>query len=38
MVNQAQIAQEQKEALKTNVPAAQTGPLPKWYVIHIQTS
>jgi len=38
MVNQAQIAQEQKEALKTNVPAAPTGPVAKWYVIHIQTS
>jgi len=32
-----QITQEQTEALKTNVPAA-TGPVPKWYVIHIQTS
>jgi transcriptional antiterminator NusG len=38
MVNQAQIAQEQKEALKTNVPAAPAGPVAKWYVIHIQTS
>jgi transcriptional antiterminator NusG len=38
MVNQAQIAQEQKEALKTNVPVAPAGPVAKWYVIHIQTS
>lgn len=38
MVNQAQIAEEQKEALKTNVSAAPTGPIAKWYVIHIQTS
>lgn len=38
MANQNQIAQEQKEALKTNVPATSTGPVPKWYVIHIQTS
>jgi len=33
-----QIVKEQTEALKTNVPAAKTGPIPKWYVIHIQTS
>jgi len=38
MVNPAQVAQEQKEALKTNVPVAPTGPTAKWYVIHIQTS
>lgn len=38
MVNQAQISQEQKKALKTNVPTAPAGPVPKWYVIHIQTS
>jgi transcriptional antiterminator NusG len=38
MVNPAQIAQEQKEALKTSVPVAPTGPTAKWYVIHIQTS
>lgn len=38
MVNQAQIAQEQKEALKSAVPVAPTGPIAKWYVIHIQTS
>lgn len=38
MVNQVQIASEQKEALKTNVPVAPTGPIAKWYVIHIQTS
>ena len=30
-----QIAKEQKEALKSNVPS---GLQPKWYVIHIQTS
>lgn len=33
-----QIVKEQQEALKTNVPVAKTGPIPKWYVIHIQTS
>ena len=38
MVNPVQIAQEQKEALKTSVPVAPTGPIAKWYVIHIQTS
>ena len=38
MVNPVQIAQEQKEALKTTVPVAPTGPTAKWYVIHIQTS
>src|SRR3989338_3086684 len=38
MLDQTQIAKEQTEALKTNVPAAPTGPVPKWYVIHIQTS
>lgn len=38
MANPTQIAEEQKEALKTNVPTAPTGPVPKWYVIHIQTS
>ncbi len=38
MVNSTQIAAEQKEALKTNVPVAPTGPVAKWYVIHIQTS
>lgn len=38
MIDQTQIAKEQTEALKTNVPAASTGPIPKWYVIHIQTS
>jgi len=38
MVNPVQIAQEQKEALKTTVPVAPTGPAAKWYVIHIQTS
>jgi len=30
-----QIVKEQKEALKSNIPS---GPIPKWYVIHIQTS
>jgi len=38
MVNPVQIAQEQKEALKTTVPVAPAGPTAKWYVIHIQTS
>ena len=38
MVDQTQIAKEQKEALKTSVPVAPTGPVAKWYVIHIQTS
>jgi len=38
MVNPVQIAAEQKEALKTSVPTAPTGPKAKWYVIHIQTS
>ena len=38
MVNPVTIATEQKEALKTSVPVAPTGPVPKWYVIHIQTS
>lgn len=38
MANPVQIAAEQKEALKTNVPVAPTGPVAKWYVIHIQTS
>ncbi|MEK7523158.1 MAG: transcription termination/antitermination protein NusG [Patescibacteria group bacterium] len=38
MVNPVQIAAEQKEALKTSVPVAPSGPVPKWYVIHIQTS
>lgn len=38
MANPTTIAAEQKEALKTNVPVAPTGPIPKWYVIHIQTS
>lgn len=38
MANPAQIAQEQKEALKTAVPVGPTGPVAKWYVIHIQTS
>ncbi len=38
MANPVQIAQEQKEALKTSVPVAPSGPVPKWYVIHIQTS
>lgn len=33
-MNQQQIAQEQKEALKSSVP---TDPNAKWYVIHIQT-
>jgi transcription termination/antitermination protein NusG len=38
MANPVTIAAEQKEALKTNVPVAPTGPKAKWYVIHIQTS
>ena len=38
MVDPVKIAQEQKEALKTSVPVAVSGPVPKWYVIHIQTS
>ncbi|MEK9169923.1 MAG: transcription termination/antitermination protein NusG [Patescibacteria group bacterium] len=38
MVNPVQIAAEQKEALKTSVPVTPTGPVAKWYVIHIQTS
>ena len=35
-MDQTQIAKEQSEALKTNVPVV--NPAAKWYVIHIQTS
>jgi len=38
MIDQTKITEEQTEALKTNIPVAPTGPVPKWYVIHIQTS